>query len=69
MLYGIMNKNEEICKINYICPKSDQCKLNKKCHVLTTVNRLKEPIRVMQICPADVKDYNGKKKEIEIIIG
>lgn len=64
-----MNERKEKCKINYICPKAEQCRLNKKCHVLTTVERLKEPLHVMQICPAEGRDFNGKKKEIEIVIG
>lgn len=62
-----MKNNEK--RVDYICPYSLKCKLKKKCHVLTTVNKLKEPIKVKQICPAQGRDADGKKIEIEIEIG
>lgn len=53
----------------YICPHSEVCTLHKKCHVLTTVNKLEMPIVVKQLCPAMGKKSDGRKKEIEIVIG
>ena len=53
----------------YICPESKECRLHKKCHVLTTVNKLEKPLNVMQLCPAAGRDSNGKKIEIKIAIG
>jgi len=52
----------------YICPLSNSCPLNKKCHVLTTKEPLDKPIIVKQLCPALRKAKEGKK-EIEITIG
>ncbi len=52
----------------YICPLSNGCLLNKKCHVLTTKRPLDKPIVVKQLCPVLGKTKNGKQ-EIEITIG
>ena len=52
----------------YICPLSNICSLNKKCHVLTTKKRLEKPIIVKQLCPALGKTKEGKQ-EIDITIG
>lgn len=52
----------------YVCPYSEHCPLRKKCHVLTTVIRLTEPLMVKQICPALGKKQDGRKREIVITI-
>lgn len=55
--------------ITYICPNASICKLHKKCHVLTTVKELSEPIMVWQQCVAAGKNADGTTKEILIHIG
>lgn len=52
----------------YICPLSNNCLLNKKCHVLTTKEKLDKPIVVKQLCLAIGKTKTGRQ-EIEIKIG
>jgi hypothetical protein len=47
-------------EIQYRCPKN--CPIQKKCFILKTAEPIKEPIRVLQKCPA-------KKKDIPITIG
>lgn len=53
----------------YSCPNAGSCKLHKRCHVLTTVNKLETPIMVRQICPAQGRNVEGRKIEIVIKIG
>lgn len=58
----------KIESFTYTCPLSNDCFLNKKCHVLTTKRPLGKPLIVKQLCPALGKTKAGKK-EIEITIG
>ena len=53
----------------YNCPKAASCKLKKKCRILTTAAPLPSPIPVLYLCPAAGRDENGKKREVEIVIG
>ena len=56
-------------KIIYYCPYAVSCKLNKKCRVLTAAEVLRTEIAVWQQCPAEGKNPDGTKKEIQITIG